>query len=145
MYLALHGTYGLLWITKSRIFPDKQWEEKCSIFYGLFIWFGLSLYWFSPYIIVAQIKTLSFDFKIFSNTTLYVCFCLILYIYNFYVRDIRYTIIFPACLLQSICSGHEPQAQNAARYWQQNVKSNGSQWSGCSLLQPPRGIASKNM
>ena len=26
-YLALHGTYGLLWISKSRLFPDKQWER----------------------------------------------------------------------------------------------------------------------
>ena len=27
IYLALHGTYGYLWILKSRIFPDKQWEN----------------------------------------------------------------------------------------------------------------------
>ena len=45
LYLALHGTYGILWMTKSQIFPDKQWEQKTSIWYGLFIWFGLSLYW----------------------------------------------------------------------------------------------------
>ena len=25
IYLALHGTYGLLWITKSFIYPDRQW------------------------------------------------------------------------------------------------------------------------
>ena len=54
IYLALHGTYGILWILKSKLFPDKQWESKCSIWYGLLIWFGLSLYWIAPYIIISQ-------------------------------------------------------------------------------------------
>ena len=53
VYLALHGTYGILWILKSNIFPDKQWESKCSIWYGLLIWFGLSLYWIAPLLIVS--------------------------------------------------------------------------------------------
>ena len=54
IYLALHGTYGVLWILKSKFFPDKQWESKCSIWYGLLILFGLSLYWIAPYIIISQ-------------------------------------------------------------------------------------------
>jgi steroid 5-alpha reductase family enzyme len=54
VYLALHGTYGLLWVTKSHIFPDKQWEQKCSIWYGLYIWAGLSLYWIAPWIITSK-------------------------------------------------------------------------------------------
>ena len=54
IYLALHGTYGILWILKSKFFPDKQWESKCSLWYGLLIWFGLSLYWIAPYIIITE-------------------------------------------------------------------------------------------
>ena len=54
IYLALHGSYGILWILKSYIYPDRQWESTCSIWYGLFIWMGLSLYWISPYIIITQ-------------------------------------------------------------------------------------------
>ena len=54
IYLALHGSYGILWILKSKLFPDKQWESKCSIWYGLLIWFGLSLYWIAPYLIITQ-------------------------------------------------------------------------------------------
>ena len=53
VYLGLHGTYGILWILKSIIFPDKSWEEKTGLFYGLFILAGLSLYWISPWIIVS--------------------------------------------------------------------------------------------
>ena len=50
-YLALHGTYGILWVLKSRIFPDKSWEKETTVWYGLYIWFGLTLYWASAWII----------------------------------------------------------------------------------------------
>ena len=86
MYLGMHGTYGILWITKSKIFPDKQWENKVSIFYGFFIWFGLSLYWVSPYIITTKINVLPFSFSIASNTSLYLLFCLVLYILGIFLH-----------------------------------------------------------
>jgi steroid 5-alpha reductase family enzyme len=54
VYLAMHGTYGFMWVAKSRIFPDKQWEQECSIWYGLYIWVGLSLYWIAPWLITSQ-------------------------------------------------------------------------------------------
>jgi len=54
VYLALHCTYGVLWVLKSRVFPDQTWEQKCSIWYGLYIWAGLSLYWAAPLIITSQ-------------------------------------------------------------------------------------------
>ena len=53
IYLALHGSYGIMWVLKSAIFPDKTWEAKCSIWYGLYIWGGLTLYWISPFIIMS--------------------------------------------------------------------------------------------
>ena len=53
IYLGLHGTYGILWVMKSLIFPDKSWEQKTNLIYGLMILFGLSLYWISPWIIVS--------------------------------------------------------------------------------------------
>ena len=54
VYLGLHGTYGLLWVLKSRIFPDKQWEQPTSFAYGLVIWAGLTLYWIAPWLIASQ-------------------------------------------------------------------------------------------
>lgn len=54
VYLALHGTYGILWVMKSSIFPDKTWEAPASIWRGLYIWAGLTLYWIAPYIITSQ-------------------------------------------------------------------------------------------
>jgi steroid 5-alpha reductase family enzyme len=54
VYLALHGAYGLLWVLKSRFFPDKQWEQPTSFAYGLVIWAGLTLYWIAPWLITSQ-------------------------------------------------------------------------------------------
>jgi steroid 5-alpha reductase family enzyme len=46
IYLAIHGTYGLLWVVKSNIFPDASWERKTSLWFGIVSWFSLVLYWF---------------------------------------------------------------------------------------------------
>jgi steroid 5-alpha reductase family enzyme len=54
VYLALHGTYGFLWVLKSRIFPDLAWEERTSLAYGLAIWGGLSLYWVAAWLLTAR-------------------------------------------------------------------------------------------
>jgi steroid 5-alpha reductase family enzyme len=54
VYMALHGAYGLLWVLKSRYFPDKQWEQPASLAYGLVIWAGLTLYWVAPWLITSQ-------------------------------------------------------------------------------------------
>lgn len=54
VYLALHGTYGLMWALKSRVFPDRQWEQRTGIGYGLVIWGALSLYWIAPVLIAIQ-------------------------------------------------------------------------------------------
>jgi len=51
IYLALHGSYGLFWVTKSQIFPDKQWEQPAPFWYGLVIYFGLATYWVAPFLI----------------------------------------------------------------------------------------------
>ncbi len=53
VYLALHGTYGLLWVWKSRIFPDKSWERQASLGFGLVIWLALTLYWIAPWLITS--------------------------------------------------------------------------------------------
>jgi len=51
IYLALHGTYGVLWVLKSNLFPDKTWEKKIGMGFGLINWAGLTLYWIAPWIL----------------------------------------------------------------------------------------------
>ena len=54
VYLALHGTYGLLWLLKDRLYPDKQWEQTIPLATGI-IGFGLiSLYWVAPFLLISQ-------------------------------------------------------------------------------------------
>ena len=83
IYLALHGTYGYLWILKSKIFPDKQWENKISIGYGLFIWAGLSLYWISPYIIITGNHMIPFNIPLYP---VYIFFCISLFIFGVFLH-----------------------------------------------------------
>ena len=54
VYLALHGTYGLMWVMKSRIFPDKQWEQRPSFWFGLLAWLALAFYWLPGWIIFSR-------------------------------------------------------------------------------------------
>ena len=77
IYLALHGSYGILWILKSYIYPDRQWESTCSIWYGLFIWMGLSLYWISPYIIIT---------KNINSPNWYLAVCIMIYIIGIFLH-----------------------------------------------------------
>jgi len=54
IYLALHGTYGFLWVLKSLIFPDQAWEQKTGWGFDLVIWGSLSLYWVAPWMLMAR-------------------------------------------------------------------------------------------
>jgi steroid 5-alpha reductase family enzyme len=54
IYLATHGTYGVLWVTKSMVFPDKQWEQRVSVAYGALTFLALGVFWVSPWLIVAH-------------------------------------------------------------------------------------------
>jgi steroid 5-alpha reductase family enzyme len=83
IYLALHGPYGYLWILKSKIFPDKQWENKTSIGYGLVIWVGLSLYWISPYIIITGNHMIPFEVGL---SPVYIFFCISLFILGVFLH-----------------------------------------------------------
>ena len=57
VYLALHGSYGFMWLFKDRVFPDRQWEEKVSITYATVAFLALGLYWIAPvYIIYNHIE-----------------------------------------------------------------------------------------
>ena len=41
VYFCLHGSYGIMWVLKSYIFPDKTWESRVGIPYALLILLGL--------------------------------------------------------------------------------------------------------
>lgn len=55
VYLALHGSYGLLWLMKHRAFPDARWEKRITIG-GALMAFLLVLgpYWVLPWLLVSR-------------------------------------------------------------------------------------------
>ena len=54
IYFCLHGSYGIMWVMKSNIFPDKSWEKKANLPYAIFILFCLMTYWSPAFIITMQ-------------------------------------------------------------------------------------------
>jgi protein-S-isoprenylcysteine O-methyltransferase Ste14 len=54
VYLSLHGTYGILWLLKDRLYPDRQWEQKISWPLGLLSFGIISLYWVAPFILISS-------------------------------------------------------------------------------------------
>jgi steroid 5-alpha reductase family enzyme len=53
LYVAMHGGYGLFWVLKSAIFPDKRWEKDVPLWYGVFgVWGALSLYWIGGWMVM---------------------------------------------------------------------------------------------
>jgi steroid 5-alpha reductase family enzyme len=54
VYLALHGTYGVMWLFKDRIYPDRQWEQDIPLGMGIFTFIFLGLYWVAPFILVSS-------------------------------------------------------------------------------------------
>lgn len=54
VYLALHGGYGLLWVSKSLIFPDPAWEEVIPVWKGIGYFCALLTYWVAPWLLVSS-------------------------------------------------------------------------------------------
>lgn len=54
VYLALHGTYGFLWLLKDQLFPDRQFERSISVGYAIFSFSGLLLYWIAPFLLISR-------------------------------------------------------------------------------------------
>jgi protein-S-isoprenylcysteine O-methyltransferase Ste14 len=54
VYLALHGTYGFLWLIKDRLYPDKQWEQEVPWSIGIIGFFIVCLYWIAPFLLISN-------------------------------------------------------------------------------------------
>lgn len=54
VYLGLHGTYGLCWLLKDRVFPDPNWEERITFGGALnAVLFVLGPYWIFPWLLIS--------------------------------------------------------------------------------------------
>lgn len=54
VYLSLHGTYGLLWLLKDRLFPDRAWNQVIPWPAGVATFMILALYWVAPVMLISS-------------------------------------------------------------------------------------------
>lgn len=55
IYLALHGTYALLWLVKQTVYPDKSFDERVPFGIGvLFVFLPLQGYLIAPYMLISR-------------------------------------------------------------------------------------------
>lgn len=97
VYLALHGTYGMIWLIKSQTFPDKRWEAPVSLPQGIGLFGTLALYWIAPLLIMRNGT---------QAPNWYIAICIVLYtlgIFLHYTSDMQkhmVMILRPGTLLQ---------------------------------------------
>jgi protein-S-isoprenylcysteine O-methyltransferase Ste14 len=82
VYLALHGTYSLLWLMKQTYYPDGRFAQKLPLGRGiLFVFLPLAGYYLAPYLLTSRhVKMPPYGFAI-------VLFIYILGIFFHYVGD----------------------------------------------------------
>jgi len=53
VYTAAHGTYGITWLLKDALYPDRSWETPCTMASGmlLFSWMCVA-YWGAPVLLI---------------------------------------------------------------------------------------------
>ena len=54
IYLALHGTYGIMWLIKDSLYADRQWEEEVGIGTGIIVFLFVDLYWVAPFLLISS-------------------------------------------------------------------------------------------
>ena len=60
VYLSLHGTYGILWLLKEKIFPDPYFKEKINLITSITGFIFLGSYWIAPFILISSQKSVSY-------------------------------------------------------------------------------------
>jgi protein-S-isoprenylcysteine O-methyltransferase Ste14 len=56
LYLALHGSYGILWIAKDVAFPDANWRRACSLGSAVAVFvYPLGLYLLAPLVMLTPL------------------------------------------------------------------------------------------
>jgi len=53
IYLALHGSYGLVWLLKDMCFPDPGWQVRVTLGSTLAGMFGLGMYWSFGWLLIS--------------------------------------------------------------------------------------------
>ena len=56
IYLSLHGTYGILWLLKEKLFPDPYFKDEMGFLTSITGFIFLGSYWVAPFILISSQK-----------------------------------------------------------------------------------------
>ena len=56
IYLSLHGTYGILWLLKEKLFPDPYFKDEMGILTSIIGFILLGSYWVAPFLLISSQK-----------------------------------------------------------------------------------------
>jgi len=56
IYLSLHGTYGILWLLKEKLFPDQYFKDEIGFLTALTGFIFLGSYWIAPFLLISSQK-----------------------------------------------------------------------------------------
>jgi protein-S-isoprenylcysteine O-methyltransferase Ste14 len=57
VYLAMHGSYGLVWLLKDLAFPDSSWQVRITIGSAIAGMAGLAMYWSFGWLLISGAAT----------------------------------------------------------------------------------------
>ncbi len=56
IYLSLHGTYGILWLLKEKLFPDPYFKDEMGFLTSITGFIFLGSYWVAPFLLISSQK-----------------------------------------------------------------------------------------
>ena len=70
IYLSLHGTYGILWLLKEKLFPDPYFKDEMGILTSIAGFIFLGSYWIAPFLLISSQKIIP-DFIVAGCISIY--------------------------------------------------------------------------
>ena len=70
IYLSLHGTYGILWLLKEKLFPDPYFKDEMGILTSIAGFIFLGSYWVAPFLLISSQKIIP-DFIVAGCISIY--------------------------------------------------------------------------
>ncbi len=77
LYLAMHGSYGILWVMKDLLFPDRNWQQRATIPSGIASGLALTAYWLAGWVLISGLSTQDYPLPKGLWFTLCVSLCIL--------------------------------------------------------------------
>jgi hypothetical protein len=78
IYLAMHGSYGLVWIIKDLAFPDPAWQQRITILGGINAFLAvLGWYWVFGWLLISGVAEPAYPLPEYAWFCLCVSLCIL--------------------------------------------------------------------